>query len=319
MKRQYEELTTRNQELNDELKVYSKYRNNDVQDTKVQRNNFVSNKYDHEKDEEEEEEYQEEEKPEEDEEYQEEEEKQENHDDEVIQEEDEEEEEDEDQDEDGITYEDIIRKSGSKSQPQQVSHSRINQSNEYNKNRGGSISIQNKGDGMTLSTLGERLPAGGKYKGAKEYETPRGFGQAKTSIPNVAQNKTDNRFSRTYNIDDYNYDANEFFKRYAKSSNQHSKLIEQNVSQDGKIQRTYANGKKEVQFHNGVKRESFPDGYTIVNFTNNDIKQTLPDGTVIYYFAEAQTCQTTLPTGQHIYKFATNQIEFHNIDGTKEI
>lgn len=34
----------------------------------------------------------------------------------------------------------------------------------------------------------------------------------------------------------------------------------------------FANGKKEVIFHNGVKRESFPDGYTIVHFTNSDIK-----------------------------------------------
>ncbi len=55
-------------------------------------------------------------------------------------------------------------------------------------------------------------------------------------------------------------------------------------------------------FHNGVKREIFPDGYTIVHFTNNDIKQTLPDQTIIYYFADAQTTQTTLPNGLHVMK-----------------
>jgi len=47
---------------------------------------------------------------------------------------------------------------------------------------------------------------------------------------------------------------------------------DQIVGNDGKIQRTYQNGKKEVIFSNGVKRETFPDGYTIVYFNNNDIK-----------------------------------------------
>ena len=41
---------------------------------------------------------------------------------------------------------------------------------------------------------------------------------------------------------------------------------------DGKIQRIYLNGKKEVVFSNRVRRETFPDGYTIVHFTNGDIK-----------------------------------------------
>jgi centromere protein J len=31
-------------------------------------------------------------------------------------------------------------------------------------------------------------------------------------------------------------------------------------------------GKKEVIFNNGVRREIFPDNYTIVHFANNDIK-----------------------------------------------
>ena len=35
----------------------------------------------------------------------------------------------------------------------------------------------------------------------------------------------------------------------------------------------FENGKKEVVFHNGVKRENFPDGYFMIHFTNNDIKQ----------------------------------------------
>ena len=52
---------------------------------------------------------------------------------------------------------------------------------------------------------------------------------------------------------------------------------EQIVGNDGKVQRSFLNGKKEVIFSNGVRRETNPDGYTIVYFNNNDIKQTYPD------------------------------------------
>jgi centromere protein J len=68
-----------------------------------------------------------------------------------------------------------------------------------------------------------------------------------------------------------------FPKEYHGKNPANSKVVEQIVGHDGKIQRIYASGKKEVIFNNGVKRESFPDGYTIVYFNNKDIKQTFPD------------------------------------------
>jgi centromere protein J len=119
--------------------------------------------------------------------------------------------------------------------------------------------------------------------------------------------------------DDYKFDTNACFLKHFVNKNEVARIVNQTVSPDGKIQRIYADQKKEVIFHNGVKREIFPDGYTIVHFTNNDIKQTLPDQTIIYYFADAQTTQTTLPNGLHIYRFANNQLEFHNQDGSKDI
>ena len=94
---------------------------------------------------------------------------------------------------------------------------------------------------------------------------------------------------------------------------------EQVVGNDGKVQRTFLNGKKEVIFSNGVRRETHTDGYTIVYFNNNDIKQTYPDSKVVYYFAEAKTTQTTFPDGLQVFKFSNNQIEKHFSDGTKEI
>lgn len=73
---------------------------------------------------------------------------------------------------------------------------------------------------------------------------------------------------------------------------------------DGKIQRIYLNGKKEVIFSNKVRRETFPDGYTIVHFTNGDIKQTWPDNKIVYFFSEAQTTQTTFQKdGLQVFKF----------------
>jgi hypothetical protein len=73
---------------------------------------------------------------------------------------------------------------------------------------------------------------------------------------------------------------------------------------DGKVQRIYNNSKKEVVFSNKVRRETFPDGYTIVYFTNGDVKQSYPDLKVVYFFFEAKTTQTTFPNGMQIFKFA---------------
>ncbi|KAM3144970.1 hypothetical protein pb186bvf_002975 [Paramecium bursaria] len=125
--------------------------------------------------------------------------------------------------------------------------------------------------------------------------------------------------NKIINESEFSYDHNKFYMQYKKSRDQQSKVVNQNVGPDGKVQRVYANGKKEVIFHNGVKREVFPDGYTIVHFTNNDIKQTLPNGTIIYYFADAQTTQITVSNGPNVYRFANQQIEIHLQDGSKEI
>jgi centromere protein J len=97
------------------------------------------------------------------------------------------------------------------------------------------------------------------------------------------------------------------------------KVSAQKVANDGKVQKEFEDGHREVLFPNGVKREIYPDGYTVVYFTNKDIKQSFPDGKVIYFFAEANTQQTTFPDGQQLFKFANGQIEQHFSDGTKEI
>jgi len=102
-------------------------------------------------------------------------------------------------------------------------------------------------------------------------------------------------------------------------NNDSSKLISSTISNEGKITKVFSNGKIEQTLPNSVKRESFPDGYTIVYFNNKDIKQTYPDGKIMYYFAEARTTQTVFMSGLQVFKFPTGQIEKHHLDGTREI
>ena len=78
-------------------------------------------------------------------------------------------------------------------------------------------------------------------------------------------------------------------------------------------------GKKEVVYNNGIKKEIYPDGYSIVYFNNKDVKQCFPDGRIVYHFSEAKTTQTTFPDGLQLFKFSNGQIEKHFPDGSKEI
>ena len=98
-----------------------------------------------------------------------------------------------------------------------------------------------------------------------------------------------------------------------------SKLISSNSTPDGKVQKTYSSGRKEITFPDGIRKEIHSDGTTVVHFTNSDVKQTLPNGVMIYYFAETQTIQASYPDNIQKFKFPNGQIEKHLPDGTKEV
>ena len=110
-----------------------------------------------------------------------------------------------------------------------------------------------------------------------------------------------------------------FPEQYHGQENEQAEIVQESEGTKGKKFRLYSNEKREILFTNGVRKEIFPDGYSIVYFTNDDIKQTYPDGRTVYYFADAGTAQTTMPDGLKIYKFNNDQIEKHYNDGTKEI
>ena len=62
-------------------------------------------------------------------------------------------------------------------------------------------------------------------------------------------------FKLDIDVNEYNFNSNTFYKRYLKEKNVRLQVVDESISPNGKIQRTYANGKKEVVFGNGAKRE----------------------------------------------------------------
>lgn len=96
-------------------------------------------------------------------------------------------------------------------------------------------------------------------------------------------------------------------------------LLEENLRpEDGKVTRLYSDQRREVVFPNKVRRDTWPDGYSVVYFTNGDVKQSFSTRTV-YHFQEQQTTQTTYPNGLQVFRFLNRQLEKHFPDGTKEI
>ena len=63
-------------------------------------------------------------------------------------------------------------------------------------------------------------------------------------------------------------------------------IIDERIS-DEKIETFYENGRKVTDYVNGMKKELWPDGYSIIFFSNKDIKQTFPAmKKTVYYFYE---------------------------------
>lgn len=96
-------------------------------------------------------------------------------------------------------------------------------------------------------------------------------------------------------------------------------IINTQKNNEGKIINYYDNGKKEIIFKSGVKKEVFNDGYLIIQFNNGDIKQVYPCGKTVYFFNETKTVQTTFTNKLQVFKFESGQIEKHYPDGTKQI
>lgn len=64
-------------------------------------------------------------------------------------------------------------------------------------------------------------------------------------------------------------------------------------------------GSRVVVFPNGTRKTTAADGKSVViAFFNGDVKQVKPDQSVVYYYAETKTTQTTHPDGLEVLHFA---------------
>jgi hypothetical protein len=88
---------------------------------------------------------------------------------------------------------------------------------------------------------------------------------------------------------------------------------------DGRIDRTFLDGKREAVFPSGLRKTINPDGSAIVHFPNGDVKETSENNVVIYHYFSTGCVQTTYPDGLEVLQFASGQVEKHFPDGTKEI
>jgi len=88
---------------------------------------------------------------------------------------------------------------------------------------------------------------------------------------------------------------------------------------DGRTERVFRDGRRELEFPNGLRKVTHPDGRTQVLFQNGDEKELHPDGKVVYQYGATGAVQTTLPDGRELYQFKDGQSETHRPDGSKEI
>ena len=81
------------------------------------------------------------------------------------------------------------------------------------------------------------------------------------------------------------------------------------VYEDGKRERRFKSGRRQLWFRNGTEKEIGNDGSATVRFANGDIKKTHSDtGLVVYFYASANTTHTTYGNGVEIFEFPNGQV-----------
>ena len=92
------------------------------------------------------------------------------------------------------------------------------------------------------------------------------------------------------------------------------------AGRDGKLERAWADGTREVKYRNGTTKRCSATGEVVVSFQNGDTKTTSPEGTVVYFYAAADTTHTTDElNGIETFEFPNGQFERHFSSGEKEI
>lgn len=89
---------------------------------------------------------------------------------------------------------------------------------------------------------------------------------------------------------DYTEEHNQLYESIALNT------ISELKESDGRVIRSYESGHKEIIFPNGVRKEIYPNGYTVIYLANRDVKQIFKDRTV-YFFIEDGTVHTVYNSG----------------------
>jgi hypothetical protein len=109
----------------------------------------------------------------------------------------------------------------------------------------------------SLKAAVERL---GKKKGKKENEVKKFltdfYSEFENPIPNV------DKGTLKINNENYKYDENTHFKKYKWNRETDLEVVQEEES-EGKIYKTFSDGRKEIKFSNGAVKEIMPDGYII--------------------------------------------------------
>ena len=104
--------------------------------------------------------------------------------------------------------------------------------------------------------------------------------------------------SKLYHLKELDF---EFPEKYFDDDD--NKVIKHKFELDGKTIKIYKNNKKEIIFPNNTKKETFPDGYTIVYFSNGDIKELIPNNKEIYYYKKDEVYQIDFADGTKYIKY----------------
>ncbi|XP_023336950.1 centromere protein J isoform X3 [Eurytemora carolleeae] len=93
-----------------------------------------------------------------------------------------------------------------------------------------------------------------------------------------------------------------------------------NNSERGTREKRFPDGRLEIWYANGNRKEVSADGKTVkVFYYNGDLKETHSDGVVKYLYSQTQTWHTTYPDSREVLHFSNGQEEIRYPDGSMQI
>merc|ERR1712142_4681 len=115
-------------------------------------------------------------------------------------------------------------------------------------------------------------------------------------------------------------DENSVVLKSSKSSEIDHTVPNNLIHEDDIKERRLSDGRLEVWYSNGNRKEVRNDGGIVkIFYYNGDVKETHKDGTVRYLYSHTQTWHTTHPDGKELLQFSSGQEETRHPDGSSRI